>query len=163
MEYKFYTVIRNNRKYQVADIDCIDCGKKRVVFKDSLLKKTWTNRCKICNAIYNIPKHKRGKNNSNWKGGRIKTQNGYIKIWISQNDPFFSMAYEDGYVLEHRYLMAKKLGRCLETIEQVHHLNGIKDDNRLQNLELLDGSVHFLITKLQAKVRELEERLKNKE
>jgi len=66
----------------------------------------------------------------------------------------------EGYILEHRYLIAKKLGRCLNTFEHIHHLNGVKDDNRLENLELLDGSVHSLITKLQDRIRELEKKLK---
>lgn len=69
---------------------------------------------------------------SNWKGGRFKS-NGYIFI-KNHEHPHKNC---NGYVSEHRLVMEKHLGRYLYSWEVVHHINGIKHDNRLENLELL--------------------------
>ena len=66
-----------------------------------------------------------------WFSKRINA-GGYIQLFI----PKHPMAMSAGYVLEHRKVMADKLGRLLEKDEIVHHINGIKDDNRIENLVL---------------------------
>jgi len=85
-----------------------------------------------------------GKNNIRWKGGRHITSDGYVAIWLSPDDFFYLMTSKLRYVLEHRLVMARKLGRCLQSWEVVHHKNGIRNDNRLENLELTTIGSHII-------------------
>jgi hypothetical protein len=81
----------------------------------------------------------RGEHSSHWKGGRILNKDGYMRSWISSSDPMFVMADSTNYVLEHRLVMARSLGRPLGRHETIHHINGNRADNRIENLQLRNG------------------------
>ena len=86
----------------------------------------------------------RGSNNPHWKGGRIKTVGGYIQIKLQPDDFFYPMTDKSGYVMEHRLVVAKALGRCLQTWELVHHKDGIKDHNVDENFEMTTKGSHII-------------------
>lgn len=69
------------------------------------------------------------ENARNWKSGRISTGRGYIMIYESNGEKTL-------YRLEHTVVMEKHIGRKLLEGENVHHKNGVRDDNRIENLEL---------------------------
>lgn len=113
-------------------------------------KITWKDKLKGPRESQKGPKH------YNWKGGRRKTsKDGYIRIWVHPKDKYYCMAQHDGYVLEHRLVMAKHLGRPLTKYEQVHHKNSIKNDNRIKNLEIINPQSHTLLTKMETEIKKL--------
>lgn len=78
-----------------------------------------------------------GDNSSHWKGGITKC-NGYIMV-LSPNHP---RADKRNYVYQHILVMENFLGRYLIGEEQVHHKNGDRTDNRIENLELTNLREH---------------------
>ena len=79
-----------------------------------------------------------GDKNPKWKGGKTYNYSGYVYVLDKDNPE----ANEKGYIFEHRKVMREHIGRELEKHEVVHHINGIRDDNRIENLELLSRGEH---------------------
>lgn len=73
----------------------------------------------------------------------MKTPKGYVLLY----EPDHPMSTKAGYLLEHRKVAAESLGRLLAPREVVHHRNGVKDDNRPENLEVLPKEAHDRIPK----------------
>ena len=80
-----------------------------------------------------------GEKSRFWKGGVKTNAKGYVLI-LRKEHPF---AGAGGYIFEHRVVMENHIGRYLNKNEIVHHKNGIKNDNRIENLELTTYPEHI--------------------
>jgi len=147
-----YPVIREQSKY-FAMIPCERCGIPRKV----RIEVNGRVRSKVCARCGHI-------NHRGTKSTRLYDKNGYCRIYLAPDDFFFPMAVQNkrmygGYVFEHRLVMAKHIGRNLHPWEIVHHKNHIKDDNRIENLQLVTDDRHRQITLLETRIAYLEKLL----
>lgn len=115
-----------------TNVICPRCGQLRQVRTDILCKRNFTGKCKKCHAETSSPPHYFGIDNPAYKRGWYFWDKGYV--WLS---------IKGLQVAQHRLVMEKLLGRPLQEGELVHHKNGIKTDNRIENLELCTRSQHI--------------------
>lgn len=104
-----------------------ECGKVRDV--DGISLRYGDSQSCGCLKLEKI-RSRFGPQHHLWKGGRHVMKQGYVRI----------QAVPKGkYVMEHDLIMEKFLGRVLRDKETVHHKNGVRGDNRIENLELWSG------------------------
>ena len=112
------------------------CGQKTFVPQYTWPSKKWIKGQPIDYVRYHNPKP-RGEKHFRWNGGRCKDiHSGYVKVLL----PEHPRASQDGYVPEHIIIAEKSLGKFLPDKAVVHHINGIRDDNRPQNLVVCENS-----------------------
>lgn len=146
-----------NRKYREAHKHpCARCGKTITIGKvychSCTMKRLWAS------GVRNKSQALKGSRNPNWKGGVKHTNRGYVHI----KQPNHPRVDNGGYVLEHILVWEKVHGKPLPEGWLIHHLNGIKDDNRPANLVAMPNKKHYLVLQAKAKrIQELEALLSN--
>ena len=121
---------------------CIKCGKERMIQKHRPRGPKFTGLCYKCSMAET---YKRLRNRPVNKRPIIKRPDGYLEIYLPENHWCLPMAEKTRRrIMVHRLVMAEHLGRLLRPDELVHHKNGVKDDNRISNLELTTLSKHGL-------------------
>jgi hypothetical protein len=110
-----------------------------------------SHTCLHCKKPYTrLPSHQSGNPGNSYcshacsSAGKIKAdepsvtslidKNGYRIVHAYTDNPFVTR--KDGWIFEHRLVMSEHIGRPLYVDETVHHKNGVRDDNRIENLEL---------------------------
>lgn len=125
---------------------CIDCGKERwVQLEKGTARTIRCHKCAHRTPAARLARSARvtGEKAPWWRGGKIRHKE-YIQISLPPNDFFYPMTNTQHYVLEHRLVMAKHLGRCLQSWEIVHHKDGIKDHNDYNNLKMTTKGSHTI-------------------
>lgn len=126
---KLKVVKLSHRKNSRIYWECLcECGNTTFVATTNLTRKDGPVRSCGC-LKYETMSKLSGDKSPTWKGGRHIDDGGYVRVW-----------HNGRYVREHRLVMSSHLGRELTKNENVHHINGNKQDNRLSNLELWNTS-----------------------
>lgn len=132
--------IKNPVRAKAQIVICAGCGEE---FVQSPIKRDDGEPVKHCSrscglkASYASGRNSsgwRGEKSRHWKGGQTTNRNGYVMVMKRDHPSLVGTTRR--YVRRCRLVMEEKLGRLLKAREQVHHMNGIRDDDRPENLEL---------------------------
>lgn len=128
-------------------------GEKLTLTQIGKIKGVTASTIKSAMVKHGIPRRKgnfeSGENHRLWKGGRNISSKGYVRIWVGGRQK---------YVFEHQVVWEKVHKKKLPKDWTIHHLNGIKSDNRPENLIGLPSTAHReVIPALQQRIKELEQ------
>jgi hypothetical protein len=113
------------RNYEL--IKCLDCSELFEAAIPYALKHSTRRYCDTCVRI-RFSHNYRTRSDVDY----YLNKQGYAQIRVNGK-----------FVSEHRYVMEQKLGRPLNSVESVHHINGIRHDNDPNNLELWVGPIRY--------------------
>ena len=114
---------------------CSVCNKEKYVLLSNTKRYNYTGICRKCQ----MTSGQTGENHHNWKGGKHIDYQGYVRI-KAKGHPF---ADHRGYAKEHRLIAAEKWGVFAVMDNIVHHIDGNKLNNNIDNLELMSQGEHM--------------------
>lgn len=132
--------VKNPNRTRATLRECVLCGRKFLDMpmrsRGGMLTRFCSRRCSGLWMYQNgkTPVGQKGNKAPRWNGGTTEFGMGYVNIHMPDH-PLLK-GTKRKYVRRCRWVMEQHLGRPLEPWEQVHHKNGQKDDDRIENLEL---------------------------
>lgn len=121
---------------------CVFCGDGFTVIKSTAHRKYCSRECRSEHLKEIMRGH--GPRKPPVQGTRRKNKTGYIEVYM----PSHPMAKWGGWMLEHRLIMSQHLGRTLLGTETVHHIDGVRDNNRVENLRLASPADHVILSRV---------------
>jgi hypothetical protein len=147
----------SSEKRVLAKCDSCGCIKQLIYANYSRSQKinnrTGLTYCRSCSSKINgikrqgkpahnkgkkLPPSKKGKNHPSWKGGRYISNDGYVMIHVGNSSEIGWQSYKK----EHTLVVENFLKRKLFDFEVVHHVDGNKVNNKIDNLFVTDGQGH---------------------
>lgn len=109
-----------------------------MMLKEDRVTRTVREAVTIANKTYR--RKNPGPLNGRWRGGKWTEvtkdgRRGYVHIYCPEHPGAINR-----YVSEHRLVIERRLGRILRKEECVHHINGMRTDNRPENLMLFENN-----------------------
>ena len=135
----------DNKKYNYCSTKCSANNPIKIESVRSLGKSNKGRKMTSEQYERYLSNRKYGKDSPNWKGGvtyhnRKGNYKKYKIKYLKCPEKYKSMSRKDGYVMEHRLLIAKKIGRSLLRSEVVHHIDHNPENNNIENLMLFSSN-----------------------
>lgn len=134
------TVYNYIKKYGIKSRDGFtNAGKERIRAAAAQREYPHTKRTEEQRKRISDAKKGKYKYKTTYGGHKKNHVAGYVMVYAPDNH----RATKDGYVMEHILIVEDAMGRPLAENECVHHINGIKNDNRIENLQVMTASEHM--------------------